>query len=537
MKKCLLSLILAGLLILPQAGILKAEELTDGLEETIGIILSDEAEEYEEETSFGAEEAVAEDLEDIEEDLDELSSVESTEDELSDPEQVRKTSKVTITGYYNSSKGGDIRWSRADGATGYALYRKRAADGLKKVATISNPNTLQYIDGGIKDNCWGRVYVYYVRPIIGGAEGAKSNEVTLQRLAPMKITKITSDTVGQAKLTWACTVNENKALGYEIQYAQTKQDLFDRTGSFKKVSVNGRNNLNRTITGMAQGKTYYFRVRCYVNYTHSVTGQTTKTWSQYSDVKSVKIASNGTGTQDDPYRISSFAQLKKLADHNGSWFIQVADINCGGAEMEPIFSTDNPFTGKYNGNGKSISNLKLTTRYQGNKSYDLTGIWGEISSSGKVTDLRLNNMTMISTYKRTASFGPVCALNYGTVSGISVSNLVIINKDPLKENGGICGENYGTISNCSCTNFVDQYSGSKYSGGITGYNDGTIRSCTVTNANLNAQVAGGITGYNYYHGRIDGCRIYGTINFNSSWVTGTFAGQNDGGTIVNCARY
>ena len=66
----------------------------------------------------------------------------------------------------------------------------RSAEGLKKVATINNPNTLQCIDEGIKDSCWGRVYVYYVRPIVNGKEGAKSNEVTLQRLAPMKITKI-----------------------------------------------------------------------------------------------------------------------------------------------------------------------------------------------------------------------------------------------------------------------------------------------------------------------------------------------------------
>ncbi len=68
-----------------------------------------------------------------------------------------------------------------------------------------------------------------------------------------------------------------------------KTDLFNRTGSFKKVSINGRNNLNLRISGLTKGQTYYFRIRCYVNYTHSVTKKTTKTWSQYSDVISVKI--------------------------------------------------------------------------------------------------------------------------------------------------------------------------------------------------------------------------------------------------------
>ena len=84
-------------------------------------------------------------------------------------------------------------------------------------------------------------------------------------------------------------MNENKALGYEIQYAGSKNDLYGRTGSFRKLSVNDRNNLSKTIKGLEAGKTYYFRIRCWVNYKHSVTGKVTKTWSQYSDVVSVKI--------------------------------------------------------------------------------------------------------------------------------------------------------------------------------------------------------------------------------------------------------
>ena len=48
--------------------------------------------------------------------------------------------------------------------------------------------------------------------------------------------------------------------------------------------------MSKTIDSLKKGRTYYFRVRAYVNYTHSVTRVTTKTWSQYSDVKSVKIS-------------------------------------------------------------------------------------------------------------------------------------------------------------------------------------------------------------------------------------------------------
>ena len=133
------------------------------------------------------------------------------------------------------------------------------------------------------------MYVYYIFPFAGDEEGTTSTQVTLQRLAPMKITECQNTSVGSVDLSWACTVNDNKALGYEIQYAESKEDLYGRTGSFRKFTVNGRNKLSKTITGLEAGKTYYFRIRCYVNYTHSVTGKQTKTWSQYSDVAEVMI--------------------------------------------------------------------------------------------------------------------------------------------------------------------------------------------------------------------------------------------------------
>ena len=113
--------------------------------------------------------------------------------------------------------------------------------------------------------------------------------MTLQRLAPMKFTSAVNESIEAVDLTWACTVNENKALGYEIQYAESKEDLFGQKGTFKKVSVNGRNKLAKTITDLTPGNTYFFRIRCYVNYTHSVTGKQTKTWSQYSDLVNILI--------------------------------------------------------------------------------------------------------------------------------------------------------------------------------------------------------------------------------------------------------
>ena len=212
-----------------------------------------------------------------------------TEDYITATVHSQGYSLVSITGFYNSVKGGDIRWKAVPEATGYAVYRKRAADGTKKIATV-DADTLQYYDGDIATDCWGRVYVYYVCPIYGTLMGPAGDMVTLQRLAPMKFTSNTNSADGTADLKWACTVNANKALGYEIQYATSKEDLFGQKGSFVKMPIiEGRSKLSTTVTGLTKGNTYYFRIRAYVNYTHSVTGKTTKTWSQYSDVVQVKI--------------------------------------------------------------------------------------------------------------------------------------------------------------------------------------------------------------------------------------------------------
>ena len=145
------------------------------------------------------------------------------------------------------------------------------------------------MDKSIREGCWGKVYVYYVCTGSGAIETSKEAGQTLQRLAPMYITSVKNNSKGAVTLSWKVSSGSNKAFGYELQYATSKADLFGQKGSFKKVSINGRNNLTKTLSGLSKGKTYYFRVRAYVNYTHSVTKKTTKTWSQYSDVKSIKI--------------------------------------------------------------------------------------------------------------------------------------------------------------------------------------------------------------------------------------------------------
>lgn len=199
--------------------------------------------------------------------------------------------KVKVTAVYNSAQGADIRWQKVNGSSGYVIYRQRLSEGIRKIATISNVNAVQCYDSTVQNNCWGKVYHYYVYALYGNKEGPRSDPLVLQRLAPMTITSATSPSVGNVSIKWICSANSNKALGYEIQYATSKEDLQGQRGSYRAIPINGRNNLSKTVTGLSKGKTYYFRIRCYTNYTNSITWRTTKTWSQYSNVINVKTMS------------------------------------------------------------------------------------------------------------------------------------------------------------------------------------------------------------------------------------------------------
>lgn len=193
-----------------------------------------------------------------------------------------------ITGLYNSSKGGDLRWKPAAGAEKYVIYRTNGGKTIK-LATVNGSST-SYMDTSIKDNCWGKVYVYYVQAQAGSVLSSRGEGKTIQRLAPMNIMYYKNDKNRTVTLKWSVASGSNKAAGYEVQYADNKTDLFGQKGTFRKIAVNGRNSQSKAISGLTKGKTYYFRVRAYVNYTHSVTKVTTKTWSQYSNVVNVKIS-------------------------------------------------------------------------------------------------------------------------------------------------------------------------------------------------------------------------------------------------------
>ena len=149
---------------------------------------------------------------------------------------------------------------------------------------------------------------------------------------------------------------------------------------------------------------------------------------------------------------------------------------------DPIGNGIDSYTGKFDGQGHTISGL-----YRDGNEYG-AGLFKQLGSGGEI-----KNVGVIDSYfKGYFGIGGVCGnnsggtitgcYNTGTVSGMDMSLAV----------GGVCGFNSSTITGCYNTGTV---SGTDWVGGVCGYNSGTITGCYTNN--------GGVCGNN--SGTIIGC--------------------------------
>ena len=76
----------------------------------------------------------------------------------------------------------------------------------------------------------------------------------------------------------------------------------------------------------------------------------------------------GSRTESDPYRITSANELAYIAkevnsgnDFADDFFSLEVDIDLSGIDWTPIGDGANPFSGNFNGNGHTISDLSLTS--------------------------------------------------------------------------------------------------------------------------------------------------------------------------------
>ena len=238
-----------------------------------------------------------------------------------------------------------------------------------------------------------------------------------------------------------------------------------------------------------------------------------------------KRPASGDGKVDNPYKISTAAELAWFRDQVNSGYTTISatltkDIDlaefCHAKDgtkytkevsWTPIGNSDNienMYQGTFDGNGKTIRNLYI------NDISEFIGIPCEAGFFGYAEKGSIKNITFDNAKVKTTA-DDYCT---GILVGVA----------------GSCIENIKILANCSVE-------GKNYVGGIAGRANGDIGNCE-NHAMVNgANFVGGIVGnYVFSDKSITSCANYGVITGTRDKVGG-IAGYFNSGTIQNCANY
>ncbi len=231
----------------------------------------------------------------------------------------------------------------------------------------------------------------------------------------------------------------------------------------------------------------------------------------------------GSGTVSDPYQIWTAEQMNSIGANAGDWsrhFILMADVDMSaytGTQYRIIGNAGTPFTGSFDGNGRTLRNLT----YKTGGYVDYVGIFGHVSG-GTILNLVVTNV-QLSTGGQYV--GGIVGMNGGTITGCQASGSV----SGYYYVGGIAGQNSGVIHDCD--SMVSPV-GTDYIGGLAGYNKyGTITVGSATGTITGIRCVGGLAGGAYY-GTISACYATGAVNGYRN--VGGLVGYNLNGSIANC---
>ncbi len=200
------------------------------------------------------------------------------------PKLLAAAMKSAVSNTYNSVK---VTWSASKTADedGYEVYRATSKKGkYKKVGTVSKKSgtdSYTYTDSGVKI---GTKYYYKVictKTVSGKTIKSGYSDIKSVTAAPGKpgISVKTTDS-GKLKISWkAVKKSSSKNVdGYVVYRSTSKNGKYSKVKTISKGSTT-----SFTDSGLKNGKTYYYKVRAYVN----VKGK--KVYGEYSSVKSKKV--------------------------------------------------------------------------------------------------------------------------------------------------------------------------------------------------------------------------------------------------------
>ena len=297
------------------------------------------------------------------------------------------------------------------------------------------------------------------------------------------------------------------------------------------------------------------------------------------DATAMPKYNGGNGTEDDPWLISSVADLQLLANtindgkaagfdadsanignYYGYYFKQTMDLDLSSiASWDPIgYSGGCYFAGHYDGDGHSIKNAISTGKVDPD-GFATAGIFGWVAF-GSVKNLHVKNANFLAIGQNNYSYvGGIAGVCYGSsIKNCSVVNSSLESKRNNNNNcaGSIVGYSTGgTFEKCAAEN--NQVKTMAYGGGFVGEVDddpsygagtSTFTNCYTANCSVSSKtddvqgvsLVGGFVGEMTDSAlTVKNCYVYrATLSTEGTAepaikATGVFAGQLWGGSSIN----
>ena len=259
----------------------------------------------------------------------------------------------------------------------------------------------------------------------------------------------------------------------------------------------------------------------------------------------------GAGTEPNPYRIGNVADWTTLALTTEDWdkyFLLANNIDFGGDDVTPVGTSDEPFTGAFDGNGHA-GNLNQFPRRPVYWSLCVLGA-GEIHDlgvEGAMYQVQVcrgpagrnggGTVTRVTTGMvagRTPTWGPVYwRLCWGKTGGTtSCFTLCRNGRERQQSHRRPESNTEGTLQTCYATGG----GGTVNVGDLAGMNNGgTIISCCAMGTVAGSNPVGGLVGYNNATSTISLCYSTAAVSATGSY-SGGLVGNNYGGISYCYAR-
>ena len=207
----------------------------------------------------------------------------------------------------------------------------------------------------------------------------------------------------------------------------------------------------------------------------------------------------GSGTASDPFLICSPTQLADIDGDSSFWgahFKLYADLDLAElTDFEGIGGVASGFSGTFDGNGLSLSNLRID--HSQNPS---AGLFRRLDANAEVSNLRLLNFEVDSHFHQRA--GALAGSAYNAfISDITVNGARV---NTFRYGGGLIGESQGTtMENIEMTDVVVQSNALEapngpdvgHFGGLVGEYSGTINNISLQNIHIiGTNSVGGLVG-------------------------------------------